>query len=329
MHAIRLHAFGPAENLTYERTDDPEPAPGQVRIKVAAAGVHVIDTTFRSGDPKIPYDLPELPTIPGREVAGTIDKLGAGVDGAWLGRRVVAHLGLVPGGYAELAVVAVEKLHQLPDALPTDHAIAMIGTGRTTMGILRFAELTADDLVIVTAAAGGIGSLLVQYAKNAGATVVGLAGGPAKVAHVRELGADIALDYTAAGWTERARAAIGDRAATVVFDAVGGELGLGAVDLLGPGGHHIVYGWAADGPLELTDEDLKRRGITSQQVVGKPMLDRIGGMAGMRKLEEESMAQAVAGKLVPTVHRFPLAQAAAAHHAIETRGTMGKVVLIP
>ncbi len=94
MHAIRLHAFGPAENLTYEQTENPRPAPGQVRIKVEAAGVHVIDTTFRSGDPKAPYDLPELPTMPGREVAGTVDGLGDGVDPSWLGRRVVAHLGL-------------------------------------------------------------------------------------------------------------------------------------------------------------------------------------------------------------------------------------------
>ncbi|MFF5720290.1 zinc-binding dehydrogenase [Streptomyces buecherae] len=328
MHAVRLHAFGPAENLTYERTEDPRPAPGQVRIKVAAAGVHVIDTTFRSGDPNAPYALPELPTIPGREVAGTVDGLGDGVDASWLGRRVVAHLGLVPGGYAELAVVATEKLHALPDDLPFDHAIAMIGTGRTTVGILLFAELTADDVVVVTGAAGGIGTLLTQYAKHMGATVVGLAGGPTKVARVAELGADIALDYDAADWTERARAALGDRAATLVFDAVGGERGLGAVDLLGRGGRHIVYGWA-DGPLDLSEAEWERRGITSLQVVGKPMLDRIGGPAGMRKLEEDSMALAASGVLVPSVHRFPLAEAAAAHRAIETRGTMGKVVLIP
>ncbi len=205
----------------------------------------------------------------------------------------------------------------------------MIGTGRTTVGILLFAELTADNVVVVTGAAGGIGTLLTQYAKHVGATVVGLAGGPTKVARVAELAADIALDYDAADWTERARAALGDRAATVVFDAVGGERGLGAVDLLGPGGRHIVYGWAGGGPLDLDEVELERRGITSLQVVGKPMLDRIGGPAGMRKLEEDSMALAASGVLVPSVHRFPLAEAAAAHRAIETRGTMGKVVLVP
>ncbi|MFE6776593.1 zinc-binding dehydrogenase [Streptomyces sp. NPDC057702] len=328
MHAVRLHAFGPAENLTYERVADPEPGPGQVRIKVAAAGVHVIDTTFRSGDPDTPYPLPELPTIPGREVAGTVDGLGEGVDASWLGRRVVAHLGMVPGGYAELAVVAAEKLHALPDDLPFDQAVAMIGTGRTTVGILLFAELTADDVVFVTAAAGGIGSLLVRYAKHVGATVVGLAGGPAKVERVTALGADVALDYTAAGWADQARAALGGRAATVVFDAVGGELALPAVDLLGPGGRHLVYGWA-DGPLDLGEAELERRGITSRQVIGKPLFDRIGGPAGMRGLEEDSMKLAATGVLVSPTHPFPLAEAAAAHHAVETRATMGKVVLIP
>ncbi|MER0241984.1 zinc-binding dehydrogenase [Streptomyces sp. HSW2009] len=328
MHAIRLHAFGPAENLTYEQTADPRPGPGEVRIKVAAAGVHVIDTYFRAGSDELPYALPELPTVPGREVAGTIDELGEGVGDEWLGRRVVAHLGMAPGGYAELAVVDVEKVHVLPDGLTDAQAVAMVGTGRTTVGILLFAELTADDLVIVTGAAGGIGSLLVQYARSVGATVVGLAGGPTKVARVTALGADTAVDYESAGWVEQVGRAVGDRRATVVFDAVAGAQGLAAVDLLGPGGRHLVYGWIG-GPLQFTDAELERRGITSQQVIGKPLLDRIGGPAGMRKLEEDALALAASGTVVPPVHPFPLADAAAAHRAIETRGTIGKVVLVP
>ena len=98
MHAIRLHEFGPATNLTYEEVPDPEPGPGQVRIAVAAAGVHLIDTTIRSGAQAGAFPLPELPAIPGREVAGVVDALGAGVDEGWLGRRVVAHLGAASAG---------------------------------------------------------------------------------------------------------------------------------------------------------------------------------------------------------------------------------------
>ncbi|MEV4435609.1 zinc-binding dehydrogenase [Streptomyces sp. NPDC049555] len=338
MHAVRLHAFGPAENLTHERTDDPLPGPGQVRIAVAAAGVHLVDTTQREGDPNGPYELPELPYVPGREVAGTVDALGAGTDPAWLGARVVAHLGRdVPGGgYAELAVTDADRLHRLPAGLDEAAAIAMIGTGRTALGILSFTDLTADDVVVVPAAAGGIGSLLVQYARNAGATVVALAGGPAKVAHARGLGAHIALDYTDPAWPEAARAALGGRAATVVLDGVGGDVAREAVGLLGPGGLHLVFGWSSQGRTgaaaggQLDPEELAARGITSRSVLGPAMLERFGGgQAGLRRLEELSLAEAAAGHVVPTVHRFPLARAADAHRALETRGTMGKVVLVP
>lgn len=335
MHAIRLHAFGPAGNLTYERTDDPEPGPGQVRIAVAAAGVHLLDTALREGLTTAVHTAPELPTIPGREVAGTVDAVGEGADPAWLGKRVVAHLGMVPGGYAELAVAPAAKLHELPEAMDAAQAVAMIGTGRTAVGILQFAELTADDVALVTSAAGGIGQLLVQYAKHAGATVVGLAGGPAKLARVTELGAALAVDYDAPAWPQQVRTALGpSRTPSVLFDGVGGEPGRAAVDLLGPGGRHLVFGWSSGGlhsggPLEFAEGELAARGITSRSVLGPPMLEKAGGPDPMRTLEERSLAEAAAGRLVPSVHRFPLAEAAAAHRALETRATMGKVVLIP
>lgn len=166
MHAIRLHAFGPAENLTYEKTEDPVPGPGQVRIAVAAAGVHLLDTALREGLTG-PFPAPAvLPTIPGREVAGTVDALGEGTDPTWLGKRVVTHLGMAPGGYAELAVADAPRLHEIPPTLDPAEAVAMIGTGRTTMGILQFTDLGPDSVAIVPAAAGGIGTLLVQYVKN-------------------------------------------------------------------------------------------------------------------------------------------------------------------
>ncbi|MET9484187.1 zinc-binding dehydrogenase [Streptomyces sp. NPDC006638] len=332
MHAVRLHAFGPAENLTYESTGDPVPGPGQVRIAVAAAGVHLLDTALRQGMPG-PFPAPaELPTIPGREVAGTVESLGAGVDPGWLGRPVVAHLGMVPGGYAELAVTDAARLHEIPSNLDAAQAVAMIGTGRTTMGILQFTDLGPGDVAVVTAAAGGIGTLLVQYAKNLGATVVGLAGGPAKVAAVTGNGADLAVDYTRPDWPGRVRGRLGERGATVVFDSVGGATALAAVDLLAEGGRHVVFGWSGEGPhngspLTFTDEELAARSITSESVLGPVMLSKVGG--DVRVLEERSLAEAAAGRLRPAVQRFPLAEAAAAHRALETRATMGKVVLEP
>ncbi|MFC9704198.1 zinc-binding dehydrogenase [Streptomyces sp. NPDC056943] len=334
MHAIRLHAFGPAENLTYEETTDPVPAPGQVRIRVAAAGVHLLDTALRLGHTG-PFPAPaELPTIPGREVAGTVDALGEGTDPSWLGKRVVAHLGMNPGGYAELAVTDAARLHALPEHLGEAEAVAMIGTGRTTLGILQFTELGPESIAIVPAAAGGIGTLLVQYAKNAGATVIGLAGGPAKVALVEANGADLAVDYKQPDWPEKVRAYLAERgrSATVVFDSVGGDTGRAAVDLLGKGGQHVVFGWSGAGlhdgePLTFTPEELAARGITSESVLGPVMIQKAGG--DVRNLELAALAAATDGTLRPAVHRFPLADAAGAHRALENRGTTGKVVLIP
>ncbi|MGY1452485.1 zinc-binding dehydrogenase [Streptomyces sp. SS8] len=335
MHAVRLHAFGPAENLRYERVPDPEPGPGQVRIAVAAAGVHLVDTALREGLRLGPTPTPaELPTVPGREVAGTVDALGEGVDPAWLGRRVAAHLGMVPGGYAELAVTGTERLHPLPGSLSEDHAVALVGTGRTAMGVLRFADLSPADTVLVLAAAGGIGSLLVQYARHRGATVVGAAGGPEKVRAVEDMGADLAVDYTRSDWADRIREKFGDRPVTYLFEGVGGGLGRGATALLAPGGSHLSYGYASagfspEGQAVLSEEEQRELGVTSRSVLGGPMFDRIGGMENIRVLEEEAMALAAKGVLVPPVHHFPLAHAARAHRALETRATLGKVVLVP
>jgi NADPH:quinone reductase-like Zn-dependent oxidoreductase len=202
------------------------------------------------------------------------------------------------------------------------------------MGILRFADLTARDTVLVLAAAGGIGALLVQYAGHRGATVVGAAGGPAKVAAVRDLGADLAVDYNEPGWAEAVRAKLGDRPATYVFEGVGGELARTALRLLAPGGTHLAYGYASEGLkggelATLPEAELAERRITSRPVLGPALFERIGGRENLRVLEDESLAHAAAGTLVPLVHRFPLAEAARAHRALETRATIGKVVLVP
>ncbi|MGW1557560.1 zinc-binding dehydrogenase [Streptomyces sp. NPDC002144] len=322
MRAIRLHAFGPAENLTYEEAEDPVPGPGQVRVAVEAAGVHLLDTALREGARGPLPAPPALPTIPGREVAGVVESLGEGVAELWLGRRVVAHLGFAPGGYAELAVTDVDRVHEIPENLDFAEAVAMIGTGRTAMGIVQFAELGPDAVAVIPAAAGGIGTLLVQYAKNAGATVIGLAGGPEKAARAEAGGADLAVDYRDPEWPGKVRAHLGGRFATVVFDGVGGEIAREAVALLGPGGKHIVFGWSSGGVRDGSPYLVE--GV-SEQVLGPVMTKN----ASIRTLELRALAEAAAGRLTPAVQRFPLADAAAAHHALQTRRTTGKVVLEP
>lgn len=323
MQAIRQYEFGPAENLRYEEVADPEPGDGQVRIAVEAAGVHLIDTSIRRGGHSGALPLPELPTTPGREVAGTVDTVGPGVDPQWVGRRVVAHLGMASGGYAELAVAAVGSLHAIPGHLSPEVAVTMIGTGRTALGVLDRTGLTADDVVLVTSAAGGVGTLFVQAARNVGAVAVGAAGGPEKVARVLDQGAKAAVDYHQTDWPDRVREALADQQVTVVLDGVGGAIGRAALGLLAPGGRIVMFGFASGEPIHLTIQDLIERSLTATWALGQPMLSRL------RPLETRALDEAAAGRLVPQVTTFPLAEAPAAHTALETRATTGKVVLVP
>jgi NADPH2:quinone reductase len=305
---------------------DPQAGPGQVRIAVGAAGVHLIDTVIRSGKAMGPFPLPDLPMIPGREVAGTVDQVGEGVDGQWLGRRVVAHLGQASGGYAERAVSQVESLHALPDEVTDEVAVAMIGTGRTALAIADLAQITADDVLLVSAAAGGLGSLLVQAGLRAGAVVVGAAGGAAKTARVRELGATVAVDYTGDDWTRGLRAALGDRQPTVALDGVGGRLGREVLEALAPGGRLILFGFSSGEPTPLSAGDVMGRGLTVSSALG-PRLSRPGVL---RELEDRALAAAASGELVPAVGAaFALEKAAAAHQAMQSRATMGKTILRP
>lgn len=324
MKAIRLHAFGPAENLRYEDVPEPVPSEGMVLVEVEAAGVHLVDTMIRAGSTgSSPIPVPELPTIPGREIAGRVSAVGPDVDPSWVGKRVVVHLGMVPGGYAERAVAKVESLYEIPDQVDAAQAVAAIGTGRTTAGILSQAQLTADDVVLVTAAAGGIGSYLVQAGRNVGATVIGLAGGPAKVELVRSLGAQYAIDYNDPDWVAGLKAELGDREVSVLLDGVGGANGQQAFGLIGRGGRLLMFGWSSGGAIEYTDEDLAARNLTAGWALGAELA------AQLRSLEAAALAETVSGRWKALITTFPLSEAATAHRALEERATTGKVVLIP
>lgn len=328
MFAIRQHAFGAPDKLVYEEMDPPSPGPGEVRLAVTAAGVHLMDTVLRAGR-EMGMALPRLPMTPGREAAGVVDAVGAEVDEAWLGVRVVAYLGHERnGGYATHAVTSADSLHRVPDGLDDAGAVTMIGTGRTAIGVLEQAALSAGDVVVVTAAAGGMGTLFVQAARRAGAVVVGLAGSRQKLDVVLKQGANGAVDYTLPGWEERLGEALGGGPSTVVLDGVGGRLGRTAAESLGEGGRHLYFGWASDEGrfAGFSPQELEQRGITSRLAVGPSLFGLPGGI---RRLEETALQWAASGRLSPVVQSFPLARAAEAHHALETRATIGKVVLRP
>ncbi|MFJ3407007.1 alcohol dehydrogenase catalytic domain-containing protein [Promicromonospora sp. NPDC090134] len=356
MDAIRHHSFGPPEVLVLEQVPDPVPGPGDVLVDAVAHGVHLLDTSLRRGEAGPPLPLPSLPTVPGREIAGTVAAVGPGVDPSWIGRPVAAHLGPVPdgGGYARRVVVGAEKLHAVPDGVdgapldPAD-AITMIGTGRMAVYTLDLAAVTADDVVVVTGAAGGLGTLFVQEALRAGARVVALAGGAAKLQVLRDLLPDtdrlVLVDYSVPGWLDAARAALGGSPATLVLDGVGGELGTAATGLLGVAGSGagggagggagqsaapgrlVAYGWASGTANRYTSWAEAER-IESPIEVRYAVGPQAPAMGDQRPYQERALANAASGRWRVATHRVPFAEAARAHRELEERRTTGKVVLV-
>lgn len=335
MDAIRHHRFGPPETLVLEQVPDPSPGPDQVLVAARAHGVHLLDTTLRRGEGSGPLPPPRLPAVPGREVAGTVVAVGPGADEAWLDTRVAAHLGPTPdgGGYARLAVAPVASLHRLPDRLGLAEAVAMIGTGRMALMTLEVAAPGPDDVAVITAAAGGLGSLFVQSALAAGARVLALAGGPRKVRAVRGLAPDAGqrlavVDVADPAWPGHARAALGRLradAATLLVDGVGGELGAGAAALLGRGGRLVVQGWASGAPNPVAASAVTPAGdpVEVRPVVGPGAPD----LGDLRGYQRRALDRAASGAWRVLTHRVAFAEAARAHRELEERRTVGKVVL--
>ncbi|MET7989974.1 zinc-binding dehydrogenase [Amycolatopsis sp. NPDC005232] len=312
MRAVWLREFGGPEVLVAGEAPDPVPGPGQVLVEVAFVNVTFVETQFRASG--FGPSAAELPMIPGNGVGGVISKVGDGVDLALVGRRVVTSTG-GSGGYAQRAVVDAALVFPVPDALSLDAAVALLADGRTATGLVHTAAVAPGDRVLVEAAAGGVGSLLVQLAKAAGAIVVAAAGSAEKLARARELGADVAVDYTAADWAS----VVGPL--DVVFDGVGGSIGTTAFSLLRPGGRMAVYGLASGTWAEVSEEDARARGVT--------VIRSLGDAAALRAFTVSALDAASSGHLTPVIgQRFPLAAAADAHAAMEARGTFGKTLLV-
>ncbi|MCO1580828.1 zinc-binding dehydrogenase [Crossiella sp. SN42] len=311
MRAVWLREFGGPEVLALGEAPDPVPGEGQVLIEVAYANITFVETQFRAGG-QSPFRV-ELPVIPGNGVGGTVLATGPGVDPELAGAKVISSLSGT-GGYAELAVASAETLHRVPEGLPLDAAVALLADGRTAAMLLGAVAVEPGERVLVEAAAGGVGSLLVQLATAAGATVVAAAGGARKTELAASLGAAEVVDYTEPGWTERAGRV------DVVFDGVGGEIGRAAFELLGPGGRMISYGLASGEWTGIPEETAAERGVTLVSLRPNPEL--------VREATRHVLAEAAAGRLRPVIgQRFPLAGAAAAHAAIASRGTIGKTLL--
>ncbi|MEO3770781.1 zinc-binding dehydrogenase [Micromonospora sp. B9E7] len=315
MRAIWLREFGGPEVLVPGTAPEPTPSPGQVLIDVAHANITFVETQQRSGRPG-PFRVTP-PLIPGNGVGGVITAVGSGVDPTLTGRRVVSATG-GSGGYAERVVVDASAPIEVPAELALDEAVALLADGRTATMLIEAVGVRSGDRVLVEAAAGGVGSLLVQLASRSGARVIGAAGGHHKVALLPGLGAELAVDYRLPDWPDRVRAAMGG--VDVVFDGVGGATAQAAFDLLEAGGRMISFGLASGEWSPVSAEAATARQVTLVRPDVPP--------ARLRAYTRQALAAAAAGNLRPLIgQRFPLERAADAHAAIESRATVGKTLL--
>lgn len=323
MKAVRVSEFGPPDVLRVEEVEEPAPSAGQVLIDIEMAGVNYGDIIVRSGR----YPFP-VPYVPGLEAGGRVLAVGPDVDPALVGRRVVATTVGMTGGYAERALAEAGNTYAVAESLSLEHAVAVFQAGAVAIGLLSAIRLRPGDSVLVTAAAGRIGSLLVQQAKTAGAgLVVGAVGSQEKAVAAREFGADLAVDYSSPDWVAEVKKATKGRGVDIALDAVGGDIGAQALEATAGCGRFGLYGFTSGRWIQLDAHQIGRRGISVVGVLGiafaKPAEEQHADT-------EEALEAAAASRLLPCIHgSFPLEQAAEAHAAVQSRSTIGAVLLVP
>jgi len=323
MKAIRVHRHGGPEVLTLEDIDIGQPGPGEIRVRNRAIGLNFVDAYFRSGA----YVPPALPFVPGNEGAGLVVAVGQGVTDFAPGDRV-AHVDTL-GGYAEERIVPARLAVRLPDTIDDETAAAMLLKGLTAQYLLRrTVRVGPGDTILVHAAAGGVGLILVQWARHLGATVIGTVGSCAKAAVARDHGCHHVIDYTAEGFAARARALTGGRGVDVVYDGIGQATFHGSLDALRPFGRFVAYG-AASGPIPPFDITLlMQKG--SLHATWQLLFDHLARREDVVAMADDLFGVVAAGAVTIPVHaRLALADAALAHRRLEGRETTGATVLLP
>lgn len=320
--AIVVREPGGPEVLRLEDRDPGAPGPGAVRARICAAGVNFIDVYFRTGL----YPRP-LPFVCGLEGSGVVEALGPGVTGLAPGDRIAWAAN--PGSYAEAIVAAADRVVRIPDGVSDAQAAAAMLQGMTAHYLTHGTrETRPDDTVLVHAAAGGTGLLLVQMLARAGAHVIGTCSTAEKERLARAAGARHVIRYTEVQFPEEARRLTGGRGVDVVYDSVGRTTFEGSLASLAPRGLLVLFGQSS-GPVPAFD--LGRLGGLGSLFVTRPSLAHY--TADRAELERRAAAVlgAVArGELDLRIGaRFPLAQAADAHRALEARQTSGKLLLEP
>ena len=322
--AIRIHRTGGPDAMQWEDVEVGTPGPGEIRIRHEAVGLNYIDVYFRTGL----YPAPSLPFTPGMEGAGVVDAVGEGVDSLAVGDRV-AYAAPPVGSYTEERLMPAGKVVKVPAGIDSRQAAAMMLQGMTVEYLLRRTyPVRSGETVLFHAAAGGVGLIACQWAKHLGATVIGTVGSDEKAALARAHGCDHPIVYTRENFTDRVRELTDGAGVPVVYDAVGRDTFEGSLDCLAPRGMLVSFGQSS-GKIDPFD-----LGILSAK--GSLYLTRPTLMTyTASRTDLEASAQALfdvvgRGAVRITVNQtFPLAEAAAAHRALESRRTTGSTILLP
>jgi NADPH2:quinone reductase len=323
MKAIAIEHNGGPEALGIHDLPVPEVAPGDALVKLEASGVNYIDVYQRNGT----YKTPHFPFVLGSEGAGVVESVGAGVTNVAVGDRVA--YAMVVGSYAEYAAVPAAKLVHVPDGVTSRDAAALMLQGMTAHYLVNSTfPLQAGQIALVHAGAGGVGLLLTQLAKAKGATVITTVSTPEKAALSKKAGADHTIDYTTQDFGEEVRRITDGAGVHVAYDSVGKTTWEKSLGALRPRGYFVLYG-ASSG--QVPPFDLQLLAQKGSLFATRPSLANYA--ATPEELNERAsalFASVLDGSLSLRVeHTYPLADAARAHTDLESRGTTGKLLLLP
>jgi len=320
---VIITEFGAPEVMKLEKVDLPDPAAGEIQIRQTAIGFNFIDVYQRKGI----YPLP-LPTGLGHEAAGVVEAVGPGVDLFKAGDRVAyMHAGL--GAYSDYRNVAADRLVSIPDGVSDEQTAALIFKGITAQYLLRKTHaVKAGEIVLVHAAAGGVGQILCQWAKGLGAFVIGTASSPEKCAAAKSAGADIAINYSKEDWPTTLLEATGGKKANVVYDSVGKDTFLKSLDCAAQFGLVVLFG-AASGPAPAIDPELlNKKGCL--YLTRPSVFPHNADTLVFRENAADLFAAISSGIIKSSIGaRFKLEEIADAHRAAESRITSGATLIIP
>ncbi|MBW4471354.1 MAG: quinone oxidoreductase [Stenomitos rutilans HA7619-LM2] len=322
MKAIQIEAVGAPEVLQWQDIPElPEPAAGQARVKLFAAGLNYIDVYLRSGT--YLHNFP-LPTIPGLEGAGFVEAIGSGVETVKPGDRV-AYYGVL-GSYAEAINVPVDRLVPLPNDISFEQGAAFPLQGVTAQYLLHdYVALKPGTSVLIHAAAGGLGLLCVQWAKHLGAQVIGTVSTEAKAQAAYAVGADHVILYTQQDFVAETRRFTEGRGVDLVLDGVGKATFAGSLQVAATDGTVVSYGWSSGRPDLIAPTDLIGR---SRRVAGADLANKAPTREILLQRANAVLEGIQAGWLQLQIDRvLPLSKAAKAHQLLESRASIGKILL--